>query len=212
MCRLIAAGFLVLLVGAGVVRADDGYIVDHEMAYEEFLYSNGKQLDCQFTVEMWMSTVTRSSCFNGLLIHDEKLATIEALLAKLKRDIPKAQIIRDPRNPRIIHLVEKSLLEDKNYVIEKSAALDFSGAIEDLPDALGKIAPGIGQSTGGVGGELASYVDGVTKVNVHIKREKIRDLLTDAVPLKTYGRILWVAKTNGETTIHPRTEITFIDP
>jgi hypothetical protein len=54
--------------------------------------------------------------------------------------------------------------------------------------------------------------DVVSTVKVHSKRNTIRQILTDAVPLKKYGRILWISHTRSKNGGELTTDVTYIGP
>jgi len=208
MRSLIQFALAFVLIGVCVVGGEDNGNSDDRMPYTDFLFAAGDRLDCYFTIETWWHSEKNPSCFNGLRIRDEKLASVDALIAKLKRDIPGSNIVRDKDNRRIIHLIEKGLFKQEDYVIEKETALEYSGALQDLPTALGKVEPRIGRCDSASGSDLQNDV--VTTVKVHLDKEKVRKILGDAVPIQDYRRILWVGKTLIQMDGRSITQITYV--
>jgi len=199
-----------ILIGGAIVGGDDHGAGGDRVSYADFLFAAGEKLDCYFTIETWWGSDRFRWCCEGPRIRDEKLTTVDALIAKLQRDFAGIDVVRDRDNGRIIHLIETGLPMQNDYVIEKEAALDYSGALEDLPDALRKTVPRIWRCDSALGVDFKNDV--VTTVKVHLGKEKIRKLLTDAVPLQNYGRILWIAKTLIQRDARSITEITYVGP
>src|ERR1022692_2008431 len=102
MHRRILFVFMLAVFGAGTARA--GEPDSDKTPFTDFLFTAGDKLDCYFTLEMWKLWGDHSSCFKDVKIRDEKLASIDALIAKLNREIPGITVTRDPANFRILHL------------------------------------------------------------------------------------------------------------
>ena len=174
--------------------------------YEYFLCMSGEKLGCYFTIE---ASTDPKSCFNGLELRDEPVQSVGELIAKLNREIPGAAVIKDVNNRRIFHLVERMLLTDKRYAMERRVSINFSGKMNELADALGKVTPDIKTKSGGT--NLDFFDDDVTTVCLRTKCLTVRQTLTVAVPLKQYPPILWKAM-SSEQDGKLGTEIQFYGP
>lgn len=179
--------------------------------FTNFLFAVGDKLDCYFTIETWQPEEQHPSSFYDARSPDDKISSIDALIAKLKRDLPGVTVTRDPRNGRIIHLIDAGLLNQNRYALDKQASINFSGPLEDLPNELGKNMWYAVQRSEPLGCDFQNDV--VTMVKVRFEGKAIRQILTDAVPLKNYGRILWIAQTYAHKSDNqPGSEITYIGP
>lgn len=191
MRRSVLLALAVVVFSTGFAAA--GKLDSGRIPFTDFLRTAGDKLDCYFTIEATFGALTLNTRFDDLTIRDEKIASIDGLIAKLKRDIPDADVVRDGNSFRIIHVIEKGLAGHKRYALDEEASLDYSGLLRNLPNVLRDAGRAIWAWNSGILDDLSG--DAVTKVDVHIPKEKIRKLLTDSVPLKKYGRVLWTAKT-----------------
>ena len=209
MRRIIPVVVAVSILAANAAIADE-YRSD-KTQFTDYLFAAGEKLDCYFTLETWGLWTDRPSSFKDVKIREEKLASIDALVAKLKHEIPGISVTRDPVNSRILHLTDGRLLKESDYVLEKQASIDFTGPLEDLPNALGKdIWWAVGRSVPS-GADFQNDI--VSMVKVHFERQGIRQILTDAVPLRKYGRILWIAHTSRRISDGElMTGVTYIGP
>jgi hypothetical protein len=196
----------ILAVNAAVA---DEYRSD-QTPFTDFLFAAGEKLDCYFTLETWELWNDHPSCFKDVEIRDDKLASIDALVAKLKHEIPGITVTRDPANGRILHLIDGSLLKESHYVLEKQASIDFTGPLEDLPNELGKGMWWAVARSERAGCDFQNDI--VSMVKVHFERQSIRQILTDAVPLRKYGRILWIAHTRRKNDGELTTDVTYVGP
>jgi hypothetical protein len=120
----------------------------------------------------------------------------KAVLDELSRSVPNFTWQSDPNNRKIIHIVDIHLLRRPGYALDLVIDdINFSGTVIDLVDAIA--SKGIPVSAGGPAstGDLAS-MDGVTKVQVKGKGLKVRDVLSDYIPVEGRSPILWFAETS----------------
>lgn len=209
MFHRILIASVVGLITAAAARADE-HVCD-KTPFTDFLFSVGDKLDCYFTIETWQRGGDHQSSFYDAKSTGEKISSSDALIAKFRRDLPGVTILRDPANDRIIHLIDAGLSNRDGYPLEKKASIDYSGPLEDLPNQLGKSMWYAVRRSDPLGCDFQSDV--VTMVKVHFEGKTIRQILTDSVPLKKYGRILWIAQTYGHRSDNrTASEITYIGP
>lgn len=178
---------------------------------ERFLFDAGDRCDCYFTIERWDERRDRRrgpSPFDTDLNDAEHLTEIEPLIEKLRGELKGVAIVRNQRNPKVIHLIEESLLKPEDYPVEQKTSVNYSGAIANLPEALGRSIPGIEATAGrnypgaiilNLGGIPSDvFNDDLTQVKVAVENETVRNILTHCAPLQGYRRILWRATTFAE--------------
>jgi hypothetical protein len=121
---------------------------------------------------------------------------LKAVLDDLSQSVPNFTWHNDPSNPKVIHIVDDHLLRRQGYALDRVIdEIDFSGTVLELVDAIA--AKGIPVSaTGPVGTDDLLSMDGVTRVQVKGKGLRVRDALSDFVPLDGRGPILWTAETH----------------
>jgi hypothetical protein len=170
---------------------------------------NGAKLNCYFTVEK-IHRPRDPDDLRPYVKDDEEITSVGALLEKLARDVPGAAFVRNKKNPAVIHAIDKGLLDLDGYGLETRIDLDYSGVLADLSWALEKKLDNVGARRWGFNTTL--FDDHVTKVEIHAKEQKVRDILTDCVPLEGgYSPLLWFA----ETTIvdgKPKTTVQYYGP
>ena len=163
----------------------------------EYLYSMGDALDCYFTVERMTSTATYSSPLDVADIQPEWVNSIDALVAKLNNDVTGLSATRSTEWPNVVHLVDDALGAVSGYAIEEEVTLEFSGIVDELIPRLGQELDGLigpPRMSGIPPGEFW-LVDGETEAEVAVTDEVVRNVLTGAVPLQNYNRVLWGATT-----------------
>jgi hypothetical protein len=133
---------------------------------------------------------------------------LKDVLDDLSQSVPNFTWYGDHNNPKVIHIVDDHLLQRKGYALDRVINdIDFSGTVIELVDAIA--AKGIPVSAGGaVGTEDLLSLDGLTRLQVKGKGLKVRDALSDFVPLDGRGPILWTAETWVEGT-NPTTHILY---
>ena len=99
--------------------------------------------------------------------------------------------------------MDRSLQKDANYILNQDVNISYSGQLQNLPDALGKMLDNK-ITTRRVFTASHFSRDAITNVTVTANRLSVRDVLTDYVPIKTYSHLLWSAEaiqqSNGETS------------
>jgi hypothetical protein len=120
---------------------------------------------------------------------------IKAVLDDLSHSVPNFTWSSDSSNPKIIHITDDRLLRLQGYALDRVIDdIDFSGTVIGLVDAIA--SKGIPVSAvGPMGTDDLFSMDGVTRVQVKGKGLKVRDALSDFVPLEGRGPILWTAET-----------------
>lgn len=157
-----------------------------------YLFYAGRELGYQFTIE-----VLRTSDEDEFYVktvpanrdHGQEFVTMEKTLEKLSQKLPEVAFIRNKQRPRVIHAIDKRLLKMKDYIVDKKIDLNFKGVIGDISRKLNETYPAIGPRTEGLIGEV--FDDYVTEVDIVAKDKRIRNVLTDATPSKSYDWILW---------------------
>jgi hypothetical protein len=82
-------------------------------------------------------------------------------------------------------------------------SIDYNGPAYELADAIGKLGISISSPRSGPPIGALEVWDHVSVVHVKGERLKVRDALSDFLPLDRQGNILWVATTKfgpGETS------------
>lgn len=121
--------------------------------------------------------------------------SVKAVLDDLSQSVPHFTWYTDPNNSKIIHIVDDHLLHRPGYALDRVIDdMDFSGTVMELVDAIA--AKGIPMSSAGPAStEDLLLTDGITRAQVKGKSLRVRDALSDFVPLEGRGPILWIAET-----------------
>lgn len=177
--------------------------VDGRMPLDNYLTVIGAKLNCYFTLELdsrRQPQVFRNKAsvrFSPLLVASTKedvgIDTVHALVKKLQRELPEVHVVQSKEYPRIIHLIDASLLADADYSIQKRTSITYSGLPSQFPGAIGKSVTGITSRQWFMFPIVNN--DWATTVHVRVSQGTVRDLLTQAVPLAGYKHIIWVAET-----------------
>ena len=132
---------------------------------------------------------------------------LTALLDDLSQSIPNFTWYADPNNPKIIHVVDSQLLHWKGYALDRNIdEIHFTGTVSGLVEAIA--AKGVPVSAVGTFDTQAlAFTDFASKVQVDGTNLKVRDALSDFIPLRGRGPILWFAETHidgSDTTSYIR--------
>jgi hypothetical protein len=101
----------------------------------------------------------------------------------------------DSKKPNLIHISDDRLLNKMDYALERNLEhISFKGTLPELVTLIG--LQGIPLSR-----EIAFFLgdyrprDSETQVEVKGDGIKVKEALTDFIPLKDRGRVLWTART-----------------
>lgn len=171
--------------------------VDPNPSLEQALREIGDKYDYYFTIESAVFLGDRIHSMESTLVCPRtELTNLKQELNRLRKSVPTLSYRFDNNNPKVIHIVEEYLDSQKDYSMEKMVdSLTFYGEAPDLIAAINRKGIAVSE-TGPVmaaPGVAAYYLP--TKLRVEAKNRKVRDILTDCVPLKDRGRILWIAQT-----------------
>lgn len=162
----------------------------------QYLVELGNKYNCFFTIEeAWRD----GDPMNKMESYSfQKLSGNEGLqlaLGKLRRAVSNFTFEIDKRNPRIVHIIDARLIQQKEYGLEKVlSSIDFKGNINDLVTAISRQGVAISPPV------LTDAHEGMTRdsgtiVQMKGKELKVRDVLSNSIPLEGRGRILWIART-----------------
>lgn len=168
-----------------------------------YLAEMAKHYDRFFTVEeAWRPDKPKDSIDNNWLPRPSEKRGLEQELAQLRRVVPNLIYEIDKRNPRVVHIMDARLAQQKEYGLESAIrSIDFTGKVNDLPSEIGKQGIPLSPLLITFKFEQADYS---TEVRVRGEELKVRDALSNFVPLQgRTKRILWIARTKlgqGEVT------------
>ncbi len=174
-----------------------------KVSVRDILEDLGKRYDRFFTIEEISSEMG-----NILYRRSERLVSNKNILEELdqlSKLIPDLTYRVDKREPRIIHVSDTRVGRQKGYALDRIVSrIDFTGPVYELIKVLRN--QGIRISGGGMAMGVDEWLvtDFGTKVHVRGKRLRVRNVLSDFIPLEERSsRILWIAETKpveGETT------------
>lgn len=160
-----------------------------------YLVMLGYEYDRFFTIEEAWESDNPKSIQNHWLQRPAETG-LQQELDRMVEIVPDFAYAIDQTNPRIIHVMDKRLAQQKGYALEAvTGHIDFKGKVKDLPAELHKQGIPISYpdyiSLGG--GETKDFT---TVVHVTGEGLKVRDALSNFIPLDgRKGKILWVART-----------------
>lgn len=159
-------------------------------------------------------STTHHSPYVTLIEPDEEVTSIDDLVEKLNNDVDGLTARRRSRWPKVIHLIDDKLGSVSGYAIEQEVTLELSGTVDKLVLQLGQTLDGrIGRVQGAKlpPDDFEILFDNKTKATIDVGNEKVRNVLTSAVPLGNYSRVLWGAITYTTNSEH-RVEVSFGGP
>jgi len=208
---LLVSSIILLFVSSGCKKSNIINIRErktNEVILSVYLGEMSEKLGCYFTLEQ-LKADNHASLINARsvigLSEDPNVTNVNSLISKLRHDLEGCLVMESKDNPNILHIIEAPLAKLKDYVMERKIDLTYSGGLgtgkgQGLVLEIGKKVENIGPRTGG--DWRTAFDDHLTTVTVKAKNEKVRDVLTDCVPLTNYSSFLWIAETTkvGETS------------
>lgn len=117
-------------------------------------------------------------------------------LNSLQKLVPGFTYKQDKANPKIIHIIEGDLAQQREYVLDrKIPSLNFAGTVFHLVEAIAKQGFNVSAKSGMTYSD-AAMADFKTEVKIEAKNLTVRNALSDYIPLKGRShKILWIART-----------------
>jgi hypothetical protein len=209
--RWLAFAFLLSIVLAGVQSPVDSYEGPignksqvRSVTLLQFLREMGNRYNQFFTLDEaakpgksdnWMEvySIQRSRQKIGLT---QELTRLQHLVPNFTYEIDSAK-------PQIIHIIDSRLTQQQGYGLEDLVKrINFTGIGFDLVNAIGEQGIPITARGAADASELLS-MDFATKFHVEGDGLKVRDALSNFIPLHGRRPILWIARTRlgkGEKT------------
>lgn len=160
-----------------------------------YLFELGKSYNCFFTIEeAWREDDLTDSIINHWLQRTVQNRSLEQELDHLRQSIPNFSYEIDRQNPKIIHINDSRLAQQKDYALEAVIkTIDFTGKVHDMVNEIKR--QGIAVSALPITFNNES-MDLTTVVRVRGEGLKVREALSNFIELEgRRSRILWVART-----------------
>ncbi len=186
--------------------------------YMEYLYDLPETLRVRVTVERRANTRVFRSPLSIPDVTPGAAPTVDALVKKLKAELPGVTVLRSsvpapgggPAMP-VVHLVETSLTTREDYPLTKKVTIQCKGKVHGFLEQLQK-------TTGGEVGAATMFsfpappVDHSSPVSVDATDMPVRNVLTSAVDLEGYRRIVYEAVTYDDDVRTLPTAVRFTGP
>jgi hypothetical protein len=160
----------------------------------------GDKHDIYFTIESGYTAGEPVNRLESILIRESSLAgsDIQQKLSAIRKEAPDFTYEIVSGNPRIIHIIDSRLASLKSYgLLSTVKRLDFSGRVDELITFLSKQNIPVTLQNFGDIREMREW-DMKTLVKVKADGLRVRDVLSNFIPLNRSGRILWIARTKLE--------------
>lgn len=193
-------------------HAADGQEAEKTEYYRFYLIDACEKLDCYFTVERGVYRKDRFSPLTSLNVLPEEVGTVDELVEKLRRELKgvKVEVVKEDGKPPVIHLIEESLAESKDYALDRRVSLTFRGTLSELLTRLEQESGRVSEQRAGTF-PVTPPSDSETKTQLKVKDGSVREVLTEAVLLEGYARFLWEAALE-EQDGKPLVKIRFTGP
>ncbi|HVA47140.1 MAG TPA: hypothetical protein VNH11_12300 [Pirellulales bacterium] len=146
----------------------------------------------QFTYEIAGFPPANVGPADWLIDSSMRFASAADLIERLPKKLHWLAFELDATHPHVIHIIDKRLQGRNGYALEKKIDIDFAGTLDGLAWALHRR---IGNLYGFRGAAIHDITtDYETETVVEARNKTVRQILTDAVPLRCYGPILWRAR------------------
>ncbi len=187
-----------ILVFCAPLRAEPG-AAEKPVDLGDYLSAIAVRYDRYFTVELASPehTDTEGEFLGNAIRGTGHDGSLEDCIALIRHELPQYEVVQDPDNTAVYHIMDKELKKMDNYPIDRTAAVRYTGGLQSFPHHLTPDA-------GAIRGPLAQWIglayDNATQVTIDTagKKVRVRGLLTDYMPLSQYSRFLWCAQTRPE--------------
>jgi hypothetical protein len=180
------------------------------------LSENCAKLGCYLTFESQSFSVTgKASLVQNMVTTNLSADSIPAFESILRNYLDGFVVVEDARNPKILHIIDKALAEDPDYVLNKRISLKYSGGLrptwskeKPFDPPVGGLMPALAPKAGRImssaldrsGAVLRSAFDfrePNLQLSIDATNQTVRSILTDYLPLGNKP-ILWRAATEKD--------------
>ncbi len=199
----VLGSLLVLLLSfSSSLAAEESFMSSNptggDFFWQDYLYKAGSKLGCYFTIEVLRDDDIRSPITTGCVIDNQNVSSVKELIGKVSQDVKGIAFVQNSRNPAIFHVIDERLKKTDHYALEEKLSITFSGVLDSFGWELKKhVKTAQSNRTDLVSDDFGDHV---TRVVVNATNERLRDILTDCVPLDVYKPILWRATTERSKT------------
>jgi RNA recognition motif-containing protein len=189
--------------GALLPRAFGANLMSHTSEIDQdplpllnYLVQLGQAYDCFFTIEEAHEVSDQpNDVMEGRWIQaSSSRKNLRDELEHLRQVVPNFTYEFSKNEPRIIHIKDARLAHQKGSGLDSVLkSIDFTGRLNDLPQAISKQGVAVSGQSVIFTNETRDFT---TMIQIKADTLKVRDVLTDFVPLKgRLMKILWIAKT-----------------
>jgi|GEM_PF-3082407 len=194
----------ILILGITIIYPVQAYVLKRtqdnskkqETGLLQYLTRLGDAYDCFFTVEeAWKEGEAKNKIESETLQMPFKRNGLVPELEQLRQSLPLLIFEIDKENPRIIHIIDSRLMQQKGYGLDSVLkSIDFTGSVNELVTEISKQGVPISTPMLTDTHEIM-FRDFTTTVQVRGAGLKVRDALSNFIQLNGRGRILWIART-----------------
>lgn len=156
----------------------------------------GDYFGCYFTLETALLSGDISNSLEGHRVTTKRnVGTLSNALDQLRISVPNFAYKFDRFNSKIVYIYDNRLLRKKDYPLESTVGeIRFNGTAIELVQVLAK--RGIELTSYGPQSSTELGTENITAaLHIRATRVNVRDLITNSLPLKNRGRLLWIART-----------------
>ena len=160
----------------------------------QYLVQLGKDSDRFFTIEeAWEDGESMNMLEAHWVQGFSEMKGFKQDLERLRQTVPNFTYEMNKQDPRIIHIIDARLKRHKDYGLESTIkSIDFTGTVFELVAAIGKqklpVLPQKSLLTN-------EFWDHTTVARVKGEGLKVRDALSNYIPLEANKRVIWIART-----------------
>lgn len=168
-----------------------------------YLAYMSKVLDFHYTIEQIDSapedsvSVLRIRKFDRAIDSD----TVDQFVARCNASMQEVTLRKSESNPHIVHVVARDLPADDNPLDCRISIDAFRGTLVELVEAVGSRTEGKIVACQGIGFPLLDRGDITTRVQITADNERVRDILSRAVPERGYEHLAWTASRNAKEAV-----------
>lgn len=161
-----------------------------------FLDELGRQNDLFFTIEEgWTDGEARNWLDQCTVDKPAQKGGPREGLERLSRTVPYFTYMVNKANPRIIHIVDSRLKQQRDYGLEYTiSSIDFVGTAPRLVNEIRLQGIPVSANRNLSTTDPGLY-DFSTEVRVKGKQQGVRDALSNFIPLEGRGHVLWISRT-----------------
>lgn len=162
-----------------------------------YLDNQTASLNSYYTIEYYFANGAVPSTLGSAEIEPKPISNIPEFVAYLKEQLPEADVFIDTKHPTIINIVDKKLVQEKDYSLSKPITIHYNGMLSGLPKAIADVTKEDVNYVNSINAAVIFTDSDTIKVDLDLRGTPGREVLTKTAYLPGCNRQLWQGFTSS---------------